>query len=151
MKRSSVWAAIACLVVLPFIPAHGKDIAEKDDMDLFQGGWLLMSAHRDGKAMPKEEVQTVRLTIQGDEFVLEKAGTVVSRGTFSLNASKRPKEIDETLAIGPNKGKVFLAIYEIDAEQHRICFGALGKERPRDFCSLAGSGNLLQVWKRERK
>jgi len=45
---------------------------------------------------------------------------------------------------------VRVAIYEIDDEHHRICFAAAGKERPKDFSSQPGSGNLLQVWKREK-
>ena len=68
---------------------------------------------------------------------------------MTLDASKKPRAIDETITAGPNKGKVFSAIYEIDEEQHRICFAAAGKERPTAFSS--GNGQLLQVWRRDKK
>jgi uncharacterized protein (TIGR03067 family) len=131
-------------------PAQAKNDAG-NDLEKFQGAWTLISVQRDGTEMPQDEVQKIKLTIQGDEFVLEKAGALVSRGTFRLDPTKQPKEIDETLAMGPNKGKVFLAIYEIDDRQHRICFAAYGKDRPQTFSSVAGSGNLFQVWRREKK
>jgi uncharacterized protein (TIGR03067 family) len=76
---------------------------------------------------------------------------IISEGTMTLDPTKKPKEIDETITTGPNKGKVFSAIYEIDDDHHRICFATAGKERPPAFSSVPGSGHLLQVWKREGK
>ena len=70
---------------------------------------------------------------------------------MALDPTKKPKELEETITTGPNKGKVFSAIYEIDDEHHKICFAAAGKERPMAFSSMPGSGHLLQVWKREKK
>ena len=67
----------------------------------------------------------------------------------TLDPTKKPKEVDETITTGPNKGKTYQAIYEIDDEQHKICFAAAGKDRPAAFSS--SSGQLLQVWKREKK
>lgn len=128
-----------------------KGDAAKKDLEKFQGNWRLISAERDGKKTPQEEVKKIKLTIQANKFVLEKDSVIVSEGTFTLDPTKAPKQIDETLTAGPNKGKTFLAIYEIDDEHHRICFAAPGKERPKAFSSEPGSGQLLQVWKREKK
>jgi uncharacterized protein (TIGR03067 family) len=109
----------------------------------------LISAERDGKKTPDEEAKKIKLTIQGNNFVLRKDGVVVSEGTMTLDSSKKPKEVTETITAGPNKGKVFSAIYEIGDDQHRVCFAAPGKERPTEFSSV--SGQLLQVWRREKK
>ena len=54
------------------------------------------------------------------------------------------KEINETLTAGPNRGKVFKGIYEIDETHHKVCFGAAGRERPTEFSSNPGSGRVLQ-------
>lgn len=126
-----------------------KDAA-KIDMEKFQGKWNLISAERDGKKTPPEEVKKIKLTIQANKFILEKDAVVISEGSFTLDPTKKPKAVDETITAGPNKGKVFLAIYEIDDEYQRICFAAPGKDRPTEFSSIPGSGNLLQVWKREK-
>lgn len=140
---------IALSVVL-LLAADPKDDANKD-LERFQGKWTLISAQRDGKKTPDEEAKKITLTIQGSKFVLYKNGEVISEGTFTLDPTKKPKQIDETATVGPSKGKTFLAIYEIDHEHHKICFAAPGKERPTEFSSEPGSGNVLQVWKREKE
>ena len=132
------------------IAADARDDAAKKDLEKFQGNWTLISAERDGKKTPPEEAKKITLTIQANEFVLRKDGVIISEGTMTLDPTKTPKEIAETITVSPNKGKTFLAIYEIDDEHHKICFAAAGKERPTAFSSMPGSGQLLQVWKREK-
>ncbi len=156
MSRVSFWRVMlhAGLVIVPSIPlalCTAIAVEEERDLDRFQGSWSLDSAQRDGKKLPQEEVQKIKLTIQGNEFVLKKESVVVSRGTFTLDPTKKPKQIDETVTGGPNQGKVYPAIYEIGDDQHTICFAAAGKERPTAFSSEPGSGHLLQVWKRDKK
>jgi uncharacterized protein (TIGR03067 family) len=133
------------------IAADAGDDAAKKDLEKFQGNWNLISAERDGKKTSQEDAKKITLAIQRNKFILRKDAVIISEGTMTLDATKKPKEIDETITTGPNKGKVFSAIYEIDDEHHKICFAAAGKERPLAFSSLAGSGQLLQVWKREKK
>ena len=142
---------IALAVGLLIAPAGATEDAAKSDLKKFQGNWALSSAERDGKMTPSEEVKKIRLTIEGNTFKLLRDSAVISEGTFMLKPASNPKEIDETITTGPNKGKAFLAIYEIDDRHHRICFAAAGKQRPRAFSSKPGTGHLLQVWKREKK
>jgi uncharacterized protein (TIGR03067 family) len=139
----------ALFVAAVLIAADTGDDAAKKDLERFQGNWSLISAERDGKRTPDEDARKIKLAIQGNRFVLRKDGAVISEGTMTLDASKKPSAIDETITAGPNKGKVFSAIYQIDDEQHKICFAAAGKERPRSFSS--GNGQLLQVWRRDKK
>jgi uncharacterized protein (TIGR03067 family) len=136
------------IAVVVLVAADAGEDAAKKDLEKFQGNWQLISMERDGKKTPQEDAKKITLTIQGNKFVLRKDGEVISEGTMTLDPTKKPKEIDETITTGPNKGKVFSAIYEIDDERHRICFAAAGKERPTAFSS--SSGQLLQVWKRAR-
>ena len=132
-----------------FIAADPGDNDAKKDMEKFQGNWSLISAERDGKKTPDEDAKKIKLTIKSDKFILRKDSVVISEGTMTLDPSKKPKEVDETITTGPNKGKVFSAIYEIGDGQHTICFAAAGKERPTEFSS--GGGRLLQVWRREKE
>jgi uncharacterized protein (TIGR03067 family) len=142
---------LIAFLVGALIATDAGDDAAKKDLAKFQGNWQLISMERDGKKTPPEEARKITLFIQGDKFILRKDATVISEGTMKVDPTKKPKEIDETITTGPNKGKVFSAIYEVDDEQHRICFAAAGKERPTEFSSLPGSGQILQVWKREKK
>jgi uncharacterized protein (TIGR03067 family) len=139
------------IAVVVLIAADARDDDAKKDREKFQGNWQLISAERDGKKTPQEDAKKITLTIQGDKFILRKDSVIISEGTMTLDPTKKPKAINETLTTGPNEGKVFSAIYEIDDEHHKICFAALGKERPTEFSSKPGSGNILQVWKREKK
>jgi len=131
--------------------AHASAQEAASDLKKFQGAWRLVRAEADGKKTPDEEVKKIRLTIQGNRFVLRRDDKVLSEGTFSLDDATNPKAIDETLTAGPRKGKTFLAIYEIDDVHHKICFAAAGKHRPKDLSAPAGSGRLLQLWKRADK
>jgi uncharacterized protein (TIGR03067 family) len=133
------------------IAADANNDAARKDLENFQGHWTLISAERDGKKTPPEDAKKITLTIRGNTFVLRKDSVVISEGSFTLDSTRKPKAIDETITAGPNKGKTFSAIYEIDDERHKICFAAAGKERPKEFSAKPGSGHLLQVWKRDKK
>jgi uncharacterized protein (TIGR03067 family) len=141
--------SFSLIALVMVIAADAQDDGAKKDLEKFQGNWQLISMERDGKKTPPEDAKKITLSIQGNKFVLRKDAAVISEGTMTLDPTKKPKEIDETITTGPNKGKVFSAIYEIDDEQHKICFAAAGKERPTAFSS--SNGQLFQVWKREKK
>jgi uncharacterized protein (TIGR03067 family) len=140
-----------CLASIVLIAVDAGDVATKKDLEKFQGNWQLISMERDGKKTPDEDAKKITLVIQGNKFILRKDAAVISEGTMTLDPTKKPKEIDETITTGPNKGKVYSAIFEIDDDQHRICFAPAGKERPTAFSSIPGSGQIFQVWKRVKK
>jgi uncharacterized protein (TIGR03067 family) len=50
---------------------------------------------------------------------------------------------------GPEKGNTSLGIYELDGDTWKLCFTVTGKERPKTFGTLAGSGLALEILKRE--
>ncbi len=143
--------AIVILTVGLLIGANAGDDTARKDLEKFQGTWTLVSAERDGKKTPQEEAKKLKLSINGNRFTLRKDSEIVSEGSMTLNPGKKPKQLDETITTGPSKGKTYLAIYEIDDEHHKICFAAAGKERPAEFVAAPGSGQLLQVWRRDKK
>jgi len=133
------------------VAAAFSDGAIAEDREKFQGNWSLISLERDGKKTPPEELTAIKLTIRANNFVLRRDSAVLSEGTFTLDPTRKPKEIDETITAGPNRGKLSQAIYEIDEKHHTICFAAAGRERPTEFSSKPGSGRILQVWRREKE
>ena len=146
MKR-----AFALLAVVLLLGADSKDDVKKDRKKL-EGTWQVVTEVVDGNDRPEDEVKNLKVFFDADgNWRAENDGKVIFKGTSVIDPSKKPKEIDETITTGPNKGKVFSAIYEIDDDHHKICFAASGKGRPTAFSSLNGSGHLLQVWKREKK
>jgi uncharacterized protein (TIGR03067 family) len=129
-----------------------KDATLKKELETFQGTWVLESSDRDGKKAPQEGGK-IRLVISGTNFSLrqESSAVIGHKGSYTLDPSKKPKTTAVTVSEGPDKGSTFLGIYELSGDDYRVCFAPPGKERPKGFASKAGSGHILQVWKREKK
>jgi uncharacterized protein (TIGR03067 family) len=49
---------------------------------------------------------------------------------------------------GPNKGKTFLAIYELTGDSLKICYDLEGKTRPTEFRTNPGTQLFLVLYKR---
>lgn len=142
---------VLVLAVGGLIAADAKEDAMKD-LEQMQGTWLLVSGERDGKKFTEEEVKQSRLVIKGTTYSIPKSDVGTSqKGAFTFDPSKNPKEIDSTTGSGPDKGKTWQGIYEIDDDTHKVCFAPPGKDRPKEFTSGPGSGHILQVWKRAKK
>jgi uncharacterized protein (TIGR03067 family) len=124
--------------------------ASKDDLDKLQGTWTLVSAVRDGKDVPDDEVSRTTLVIEGDAFTFPEGATVGTgpSGTFKVDPSQTPKAIDATPAAGPHKGETWLGIYAIEGDLYKVGFAPPGQARPTRFVSEPGSGRLHSVWRR---
>lgn len=140
---------IVVLAVGALIAAEAEDA--KKDLEKLQGTWLLVAGERDGKEFTEEEVKKTKLFIKGDTFRIPESAVATSQdGTIKIDPSKKPKEMDATTGSGPDKGKTWQGLYELDGDTYKVCFAPPGKDRPKEFSSKAGSGHLLQVWKREK-
>jgi uncharacterized protein (TIGR03067 family) len=122
----------------------------KGDLKRLQGTWSVVSAVEGGKPAPEEKIKDVQVVFDGNKITV-KMGEKSMEGTFKIDPSKKPKEIDSTTGSGPDKGKTWQGIYELDGDTHKVCFAPPGKDRPKEFSSKVGSGHILQVWKREKK
>jgi uncharacterized protein (TIGR03067 family) len=124
--------------------------APKGDLGKLQGTWSLVSAVRDGKDVPDDEVSRTTLVIKGDAFTFPndaRVGTGPS-GTFTIDPSRTPGAIDATPSAGPTKGETWMGIYEIAGDLYKVAFAPPGKVRPTRFVSEPGSGRLHSVWRR---
>jgi uncharacterized protein (TIGR03067 family) len=131
--------------------AAGAD-ANKKDQEAMQGDWHCEKFVRDGQAASDDEAQALFRTVKGDGYTVSRFRKKAGAGTFKLNASKSPKEIDILPAAGP-KGKmvVIRGIYKIEDGKLTMCYAAPEQERPKAFESKEESGVTLTVWVREQK
>jgi uncharacterized protein (TIGR03067 family) len=140
-----------------FAASGGPSALADDKADLekevkkFQGTWTIESSVTGGKELTADELKGFILTFEGDKHTLKKGDDVFQVGTQKIDPSKSPKTIDVTMTEGPNKGKVMLGIYEIDADTLKVCFDPQGKKRPTEFKSAADSENFVNVHKRVKK
>ena len=86
-----------------------SDEASKKDLEKLQGDWVAVSIIRDGEKYADDEAQALFRTIKGNEYTVARFDKALGGGTFTLDATKKPKTIDVT-PLTP-KGKAPLVLY----------------------------------------
>jgi uncharacterized protein (TIGR03067 family) len=113
------------------------------DQEKLQGTWALVSGERNGKALPDEVLQHIKLIFAGDKLTTKHKDRK-AEATFKLDSSRTPKEMDLDM-----EGNVGKGIYQLDGDSLKIAHGEVGDARPKDF-PKAGSGLTVLVLKREK-
>jgi len=122
---------------------RAREEAARRDRDRMQGVWKFLSGKREAS-----------LLISGDHFTMHFRNGDVYVGTFTLDATAKPKAMDLTIREGPEayRGKTALAIYEFDADHLIWCPAEPGREdRLRAFPAMDDQGHLCIIFKREKK
>ena len=132
--------------------AADKSGAPKSDVYPQDGVWKPVSASLGGSKMPKSALSAISLRISGANYEVSVMGErQPDRGTHALDESTTPKRITITSTNGPNKGKTFLAIYEMkDDVSMRVCYDLSGKEFPTEFKAPAGTQMYLVGYRRQK-
>lgn len=122
-------------------------LAEKPASPLtpFQGTWAVVSITNDGKEAPEDAAQRLVLVVKNNERMVKDGDEVKSKATFTVDATKEPKQIEVTVSDGPLAGKTYPGIYEFKGDRLTICL-ALEGDRPTEFTAKEGSKRLLQVY-----
>jgi uncharacterized protein (TIGR03067 family) len=126
--------------------AAEEDAAQKE-YARFEGAWKFVSIEIEGKNMPEKFFKGSRLILKGPQFTYQEGGTTY-KGTYKVDVSKKPNQIDMTFTEGPEKDKTMVGIYELDGDTYRVCVNPTGKGRPTEFASKPGSGHVLEVLNR---
>jgi uncharacterized protein (TIGR03067 family) len=128
--------------------ADAKEDAAKDKEKL-QGTWLVVGGEERGEKIADADLKMadMRFIIEGDKI----RATVGDKdkgkgGTFKLDPSKKPKEIDLIDDKETVKG-----IYSLDGDTLKLCLAKGGNDRPSDFTTKKGDGRGLFVLKRDKK
>jgi len=122
--------------------ADAKEDAAKDKEKL-QGTWQVVGGEEQGEkiADAKLKMADMRFIIDGDKIRKEKG----KGGTFKLDPTKKPKEID----LSDDKETV-KGIYSLDGDTLKFCVASAGNDRPTDFTTKKGDGRGLFVLKRDK-
>src|SRR5215813_4852306 len=101
------------------------------DLDKMQGTWNLVSAMEDGKALPEDEVKQTTIVVKGNNFYFPGLAedATARAGTFDLDETKNPKEMDSTSA----EKQLSLGIYQLEENTYKVCFAPVGDPRPTEF------------------
>jgi len=126
--------------------AAGKQAAA-DPLTPFQGTWEIVSVQKDGSAVPQDDIAGMTVVISGSAYKLINKDNV-SKGTFTLDSSKEPKQMD-VRHNEDNDSQTMPAIYEVTADTLRVCYNPEGGTRPTSFSTKPDSGFLSVVYKRK--
>jgi len=110
---------------------------------MIEGTWILTSAELGGQKLPLESFKDGKLILTDGQYTYQN-----DHGTYKLILAEKPKAMDISGMDGPNKGKTFLAIYELTGDTLRICYDLGGKTRPNEFATKAGTQQFLASYKR---
>jgi len=138
-----------CLVMLMLVATPLVAQETKGDLDKLQGHWVMVESTRDGKKMPAQV--KIERTIEGKNYtvtVQSNEGEQVLSGTLKIDSTTKPKTIDATRTEGPDRDKAMLGIYELEGNRQKVCFAPVGKSRPTEFASKAGTGHVLTIWQK---
>ncbi len=147
--RLAAWLMLAFGGLL--FAGEPKDEAGKKDLKAMQGDWALASMTRDGIKFPDEEAQALFRTVKGDRYTVFRYEKAVGKGTFTIDAAKKPRTIDFVPDTEKDKSRALRGIYKFDSGKLIICYAPAGKDRPTEFTSKNGQGWTLAVWEREAK
>jgi uncharacterized protein (TIGR03067 family) len=138
------------LIVAVALGAADNDEAVKKEKKALAGSWTVMSAQRDGDAIPEDEARKLRLVFT-EERVTLKQGEKASLLAYRLNPAASPSEIDLVPSDGPQKGKALPGIYELNGDNLKVCFALKpDANRPERFKAPSDSNTMLLILKREK-
>lgn len=130
-----------CFVFLPL-----KNYKAEGDQKMIEAAWIPMSFELAGQKLPDAALKDTKLVLADGRYTYQN-----DQGTYKLvpvEKPKAPKAMDITGTEGPNKGKTFLAIYELTGDTLRICYDLSGQTRPSEFTTRAGTKEFLATYKR---
>jgi len=133
-----------------YAAANERDLKEdKEQAPKTDGTWQLIEAELGGQKLPEQITKSITLTLKGDQYTVV-TGEGRDEGTVSASKDKKPEEIDVIGKKGPNKGKTFPAIRELDGDTLKICYDLSGKERPKEFKTKAGTQQFLAIYRKQK-
>jgi uncharacterized protein (TIGR03067 family) len=115
--------------------------AAQRDLERLQGAWGFVTGRREA-----------RLVVTGNSFAMRFANGEAYSGTFSLDPTCRPREMDLQIDEGRegHRGKQALAIYQFDGDHLIWATGEPGSgQRPDAFPHEPGGEHLCIIFRRE--
>jgi len=114
-----------------------------------EGEWSMLGGSMDGHPLEKSMVKYGKRITRGNTTTVKFGPQVFMQGTFTVDATKSPREIDFVHTQGSNKGKTQHGIYQCDGTIFLLSSAKPGNPRPTDF--TPGEGKTIAEWKLEKK
>jgi uncharacterized protein (TIGR03067 family) len=114
------------------------------------GAWKPTAAMLGGIALDKSALDAITLKLSSTNYEVTVTGEAPDRGTSTFDITTDPKHLTIVSTNGPNRGKTFLAIYEMKDDQSlRICYDLSGTAFPTEFKAPEGTRLFLASYRRQ--
>jgi uncharacterized protein (TIGR03067 family) len=113
-------------LAIGMIASAGDAKDAKAERDMLIGTWQAITLESGGKKLPDGFVKASTFVITSEKLAEKFMDSVRREFTYTLDAAKKPKQMDWTDAQGQKR----LAIYELDGDTLKIC-NSEEKETPR--------------------
>ena len=138
--RSSLASVLAGALLSSYALAD-----DNKDVEKLAGDWAVVTTDHHGRKVTEDERSRPIVTFKDNQMTVLRNGDI-RPGTFKIDPNKTPAQIDVTLGYGPDKGKTFEGIYQLDGDQLKLCVRDKGAGRPVEF--KGGEGLLFVTLKR---
>ena len=125
------------------------DRSAADDLKKLQGAWQVAALEANGSAVPSEDLPSILVTIKDHSFSAAIEDRT-DRGSFTVDPSKSPGQMDIRPETGPDAGESLPGIYEMTPDGFRICYARPGGKRPASFSTDEEAGRLFIAYKRQK-
>jgi len=139
---------VALLTATVLAADDRKDEKSDDGRKAFQGTWTIVETKKEGKK-GEEPVSAPTVVFDGDKYRIKAGDKVVEEGTFKVDASKTPKQIEVAATAGTDKGMRWHGVYELKDESLRAVVGPTDKDRPAKL-EAPGPGTRTFTLKRAK-
>ena len=99
--------------------------------------------------MTAEGVTNIYVTIKDKSYEVMNLG-VETGGTFEVDNSKSPAQIEIHCTAGADSGSSWPGIYELKGDQLRVCYARRGKKRPTAFSAIDNPSLMMITYKRKQ-
>ena len=104
--------------------------AQSKVLAMLQGTWIMTSSNGQDMTGGPE----VAITITDTKYVQVSNGSIVERGSFTIDETKKPMTMDLSIVEGDDAGKKQLGVFEVTATTMRGKLNNPGESvRPTDF------------------
>jgi len=137
-----------CLLIGAFSATSGHADVQ-DDAKAIQGTWTPIAAELAGEPMADAVLKTIILKLDNGKYEVSVAGKL-DKGTWTQDSTTKPKSLTIQGTDGPNAGKTFPCIYELDGDKLRVCYDLSCTKAPADFSTAKGTLLYLVTYTRKK-
>lgn len=109
-------------------PAKAPSV--RDELQRFQGTWLVESWEEGGKPLPAAELKKRSVFFGANAFVVKHDNKVLKAGLLELDPAKAPRAFKAAVKAPPREEGAMLGVYELGPDTLTLCFDPAGKDRP---------------------